>query len=185
MRIANLNPVYVELIELFQNIHFFNREVIQCFILYNLFVLWHIKLIYFKWKKEHFSKFLYPISSLCRVCCILFIKTYFVNYSMTQILREFDDLESLKYRPSIWLDWIGNILTVLTDESSTFAARNIVSYFGMLLLFNLCNFFLIGIHFMQGWTAITRHGVTRKRSTKALKHTGNLFRKNLQLKGVC
>ena len=43
------------------------------------------------------------------------------------------------------------------------------------------NFFLIGIHAMQGWTATTRHGVTRKRSTKRLKHTGNLSRKNLQL----
>ena len=28
-------------------------------------------------------------------------------------------------------------------------------------------------------------GVTRKRSTKRLKHTENLFRKNLQLKDVC
>ena len=34
---------------------------------------------------------------------------------------------------------------------------------------------------MQGSTATTRYGVTRKRSTKRLKHTGNLFRKNLQL----
>ena len=33
---------------------------------------------------------------------------------------------------------------------------------------------------MLGWTA-TRSGVTRKRSTKRLTHTGNLFRKNLQL----
>ena len=31
----------------------------------------------------------------------------------------------------------------------------------------------------------TRHGVTRKRKTKRLSHTGNLFRKNLQLKDVC
>ena len=38
---------------------------------------------------------------------------------------------------------------------------------------------------MQGRTAITRHGVTRKRSTKRLKHTENLVRKNLQLKDVC
>ena len=29
-------------------------------------------------------------------------------------------------------------------------------------------FFLIGIHSMQSWTATTRHGVTRKRSTKRL-----------------
>ena len=30
------------------------------------------------------------------------------------------------------------------------------------------NFFLIGIHPMQGWTATTRHGVTRKKSTKKI-----------------
>ena len=47
------------------------------------------------------------------------------------------------------------------------------------------NFFLIGIHSIQGWRATTRHRVTRKRSTKKLKHTGNLFKKNLQLKDVC
>ena len=38
---------------------------------------------------------------------------------------------------------------------------------------------------MQDYTATTRHGVTRKRSTKRLQHTGKLFRKNLQLKDVC
>ena len=38
---------------------------------------------------------------------------------------------------------------------------------------------------MQGCTATTRHGVTRKKSTKRLKHTGNLLKKTLQLKGVC
>ena len=45
-------------------------------------------------------------------------------------------------------------------------------------------FCLIRIHSMQGWTVTLRHGVTRKRSTKRLRHTGNLFRKNLQLKDV-
>ena len=39
----------------------------------------------------------------------------------------------------------------------------------------------IGIHSMQGWTATTRQGVTRKRSTKRLKHKRNLFRKNLKI----
>ena len=34
-------------------------------------------------------------------------------------------------------------------------------------------------------TATTRHGVTRKRSTKRLQLTGNLLRKNIQLKDVC
>ena len=45
--------------------------------------------------------------------------------------------------------------------------------------------FLIGIHSVQGWTATATHGVTRKWSTKRLKHTRNLFKKNLQLIGVC
>ena len=43
-------------------------------------------------------------------------------------------------------------------------------------------FYLLGIHSMQGWTATTRHRVIGKRSTKRLQHTGNLFRRNLQLK---
>ena len=34
---------------------------------------------------------------------------------------------------------------------------------------------LIGIYSMQGWTATTRHGITRKANTKRLRHTGNLF----------
>ena len=45
--------------------------------------------------------------------------------------------------------------------------------------------FFNGIHSMQVWTATRRHGVTRKRSTKRLKHTGNMFKKNLLLEGVC
>ena len=45
--------------------------------------------------------------------------------------------------------------------------------------------FLMGIHSMQGWPSTTSHGVKPKKSTKRFKHTGNLFRKNLQLKGVC
>ena len=44
---------------------------------------------------------------------------------------------------------------------------------------------IIGIHSMQGGTATMRHGVRRKGSTKRLKQAGNLFRKNLNLKGVC
>ena len=46
-------------------------------------------------------------------------------------------------------------------------------------------FFLIGIHCMQGRTATTRLGVTRKEAQKRLHDTENLFRKNLQLKDVC
>ena len=46
-------------------------------------------------------------------------------------------------------------------------------------------FSLVGILAMQGWNTAMRHEVTRNRSTKKLKHTGNLFGRNLQLKGVC
>ena len=42
-------------------------------------------------------------------------------------------------------------------------------------------FFLTGIHSMRDSTAITRHGVTKNRSTKRLRYTGNQFGKNLQL----
>ena len=45
--------------------------------------------------------------------------------------------------------------------------------------------FLIGIDSMQGWTTTTKHGVTRKRSTKRLKYAWNIFGKKQQTKGVC
>ena len=45
-------------------------------------------------------------------------------------------------------------------------------------------FLKIGIHFMEDWTATTRHGVTKKWSTKTFRLPGNLLRKNLQLKDV-
>ena len=55
----------------------------------------------------------------------------------------------------------------------------------LLLLSSLLLLLLIKIHYMQGWAATNRHEVTRKKSTKSLAHTGNLFTKNLQLKDVC
>ena len=79
------------------------------------------------------------------------------------------------------------------SQQSIFLLNANENYFLRAYIFTMClcwimsgwilNF--IGIRFMQGWTATKQHGVTRKRSTKRLKHTGNLFRKNLQLKGVC
>ena len=54
-----------------------------------------------------------------------------------------------------------------------------------LVVNEIISFSLIGRLNMEGWTATTRHGVIRKRSTKRLKNIENLFRKNLQLIGVC
>ena len=68
------------------------------------------------------------------------------------------------------------------QETSPAAVKNWDSFSTVL---RMEVFFLIGIHSMHGSTATTRHGVARKRSTKRLKHTRNLFRKNLQLKDVC
>ena len=53
------------------------------------------------------------------------------------------------------------------------------------IIFAIWIFFKIGIYSIQGWTATTRHGVTRKRNTKRLRHVWNRFRRNLQLKDVC
>ena len=75
-------------------------------------------------------------------------------------------------------------------ESSKFLSKCSCSWFGLLRLFFPCKlpewntFFLIGIHSMHGWTSTARNGVARKRSTKRLKHTENLFRKELHLIGV-
>ena len=47
-------------------------------------------------------------------------------------------------------------------------------------------YFVIEIQSMQGWTAATRHGIIyKKKKHNRLKHTENLFRKNLHLIGVC
>ena len=75
----------------------------------------------------------------------------------------FDQFEDWSLRTSLWYHHLGmNVSAVL-----------------------IFFFFLIGIHPMQGWTATTRHGVTRKKTQKRLQDTENLFKKNLQLKDVC
>ena len=72
----------------------------------------------------------------------------------------------------------------LKTYDNSFLKVFIISQLIFIIFQSFCFFFLIGIHSMQGWTATMRHGVTRKRSTKRLEHTGNLFRKNLQLKNM-
>ena len=50
---------------------------------------------------------------------------------------------------------------------------------------SLFTHFLIGIHSMQGRRATKSHEVTRKRSTKRLKQTGNLFRDSIWVSVNC
>ena len=54
----------------------------------------------------------------------------------------------------------------------------------MSLLFYLLFLKKSEIHSKKNWRANKRYGVTRKRRTKGLKDIGNIFRKNLHLKGV-
>ena len=58
-----------------------------------------------------------------------------------------------------------------TSPGKSWKVQELFKNFGKVLFF-----FLIGIHPMQGRTATTRHGVTRKKSTK--KITG--YRKSVQ-----
>ena len=51
-------------------------------------------------------------------------------------------------------------------ERHTFCVDNFLLL--SLLYFVTFNFLLIGIHSTEGWTSTTRHGVTRKRSTKKM-----------------
>ena len=60
--------------------------------------------------------------------------------------------------------------------------NKIIQFQFLLYIIDIFSFF--NCDSMQGRITV-RHGVARKRSTKRLKHTENLFRKKLQLTGVC
>ena len=61
--------------------------------------------------------------------------------------------------PTEFIDiFISKLLWKISKEDKTIALM------GDLFIY----LFLIGIHSMKGWTATTRHGVTRKRSTKKI-----------------
>ena len=82
-------------------------------------------------------------------------------------------------------DVICNI-SIYADDTTLYSKCDPVSdLWQQLELASKLFFFLIGIHPMQGWTATTRHGVTRKEAQKRLQGTENLFKKNLRLKDVC
>ena len=78
-----------------------------------------------------------------------------------------------------------NYSNYLFNRATASASNVLLSAGAIIFVLYSKDFFLIGIHSMQGWAATTKHEVTRKRNTKRLRHTGNLFRKNIQLKDVC
>ena len=110
---------------------------------------------------------------------------------------------NLKWSSTLLTSYIFNLLQILPTckslPSQFCKLPSLFSVFKIQVAFNLywlsasvfhhyyectflnIGFFLIVFYYMQGWTATTRHGVTRKRSIKRSKHTVNLFTKNLQL----
>ena len=78
---------------------------------------------------------------------------------------------SVKHNQHKW--WGGRIRQLIKTTTSCFYWS--VCKCGSSVSISRKKNFLIEIHSMQGWTDTARHGVTKKRSTKALKHTGNLF----------
>ena len=115
-------------------------------------------------------------------CAILLLPMDVTGFMRTSVWEEhfekiqddsFYRITNLKLRHLNWLVLSTQRFTEIIEIPSFEVKRN--EFF----------FFLIRIHSMQCRTATTRHGVTKKRNTKRLSHTGNLFRKNLQLKDVC
>ena len=93
-------------------------------------------------------------------------------------------IQPIANRQNIYKKWIKRIPPKKNSEVTyTVCSYHVTYAFQSESSLSFFFFFsIIGIHSIKGRTATTRHGVTRKRSTKRLKHTGNLFRKNLQLK---
>ena len=120
---------------------------------------------------HHFCKCLFPIAGVIKSNVSLF----FNIFRYQQYFNIFGNIFPVRQ-----YFWTRLIVTEMFNS-----VIFIYQYYWLLFRLSLFPFSLIGIHSMQGWTATMRHGVTRKRNTKRLRYTGNLFRKNLELKGVC
>ena len=85
---------------------------------------------------------------------------------------------SLTLLPPLFLVWPLSFycnLSLLSFLSLTQSSSLTHSFSLFLSLFPF-HFCYIGIHSLQGWAATTSHIVTRKRSIKRLKHTGNVYK---------
>ena len=116
-------------------------------------------------------------------------KTYLIRLNLSITGSRFGYLTRVYLQISICNLNVKNLfpLEIISKDSDRLFIFNLAAQRPILNLSHpmLIFLFLIMIHSMQGWTATTRQGVTRKRSIKRLQHIGNLFRKNLQLKDVC
>ena len=99
-----------------------------------------------------------------------FLHSWSNNQLSCDILRKIFTMRAGDYEQIInysWPYYIIIMLLLLLSSSSSSSSSS------------------IGIHSMQGWTATTRHGVTRKRSTKRLEQEISLERIYIQLIGAC
>ena len=101
-----------------------------------------------------------------------------------------NDMKSGNVCSIVWQSWLQLSWQIFEAYIRDGSEQEIWFYAGLEVLlcfvfvFVFFFIFLIGIHSMQGWTATTWHGVIRKKNTKILTQTVNLFKKNVQLKDV-
>ena len=153
-----------------------------------LYIYWECQTIY----STSYLKFLNI--QLLHLCADMYIlKLFKKRHDFARLILAFEKFqemgtESIAFQ-LVFFQYLKKHLTKIVHwphygiiiESSKFLSKCPCSRFGLLGLFfpascpNETHFFLIGIHFIHGWTATARHGVARKRSTKRLKHTENLF----------
>ena len=111
------------------------------------------------------------------ITCNVYVSTFCISTLIWQVKLSFLNLVPVYSSICIPLpSWIG---CILLHMSNTFLNVSLLKFSALLSLF----FYLDSIHarlnsHYEAWSYKTR-------STKRLKHTGNLFRKNLQIKGVC
>ena len=96
-----------------------------------------------------------------------------------KIMNKKDKNAFIQLIESLFLPYIVNWIRELQMEEGKGRNKKLTKFTAIDFVF------LIGIHSRKSWTATTRHGVTKKRSTKRLQQKENLFRKNLLLKDVC
>ena len=132
-------------------------------------IAWSIKVINHLRDKNYrqlFSKYSYQNST----------NSYLIFYISICLKRKF-------YKVNFCRTWSSIVMLILGKTKP--CTKN---WFPKIKFGNLSFWIFLknGIYSMQGSTATTRHGVTRQWSTKRLiKATANLFRRNLQLIGIC
>ena len=153
------------------------RNYISCIVRNHYIVTVHL-LIIFGWRlldsHQHVStklKLYYNITQRY-ICIYLYIYIYIEIYIYLYIFSI--------YIVCIYIYICGQVISDILYYTVCSITEWLEKWDGI----SLSHFFKLEFT-LQGSKATTKDGVTRKRSTKRLKHTGNLFRRNLQLVNWC